>query len=434
MREKRHCPQFGLRREARGVQPRNDWSMFGEEVVREPYAVTPVGVVWVRVGIGGESVTGKADFERWLEFPPVRSGSSQSSSHTLGVWEALSDLKCPPGSEFGLARIRFDTETRAGWVSPLLHFPSGRHRPPTPQEVHDWGGSIRALLDGAGVPGNLVVSWAVAEVPAGPPVLLLSPVPLSPPVWGHTPEDWGTVGRTGSRSEPVGVAGAQTENEGGPEVDKSAGGSEADKSAGGSVEVEESQRDVDTIELPKIWLGRGRRTRGRLRGRPILVATTITVLLLILVGALHSAVAPVLDNAFGSRGAEPQSASQLVEDAAPCPSLKEAAILVADLLHARGDALEQGEFTELVRVQRWDLALIDAADIVRRTETGEEFTSPTYLVEVNSLRCVEDVVSVVATVAAVPQEAGESPRILTPAVVHLNVQTAPPRILSVEEG
>lgn len=63
-----------------------------------------------------------------------------------------------------------------------------------------------ALLDGAGVPGNLVVSWAVAEVPAGPPVLLLSPVPLSPPAWGHTPEDWGTVGRTGSRSEPVGVA------------------------------------------------------------------------------------------------------------------------------------------------------------------------------------------------------------------------------------
>ncbi len=434
MREKRRCPQFGLRREARGVLPRNDWSMFGEEVVREPYAVTPVGVVWVRVGIGGESVTGKADFERWLEFPPVRSGSSQSSPHSLGVWEALSDLKCRPGSEFGLARIRFDTETRAGWVSPLLHFPSGRHRPPTPQEVHDWGGSIRALLDGAGVPGNLVVSWAVAEVPAGPPVLLLSPVPLSPPVWGHTPEDWGTVGRTGSRSEPVGVAGAQTENEGGPEVDKSAGGSEADKSAGGSVEVEESQRDVDTIELPKIWLGRGRRTRGRLRGRPILVATTITVLLLILVGALHSAVDPVLDNAFGSRGAEPQSASQLVEDAAPCPSLKEAAILVADLLHARGDALEQGEFTELVRVQRWDLALIDAADIVRRTETGEEFTSPTYLVEVNSLRCVEDVVSVVATVAAVPQEAGESPRILTPAVVHLDVQTAPPRILSVEEG
>ena len=394
-------------------------------MVREPYAVTPVGVVWVRVGIGGESVTGKADFERWLEFPPVRSGSSQSSPHTLGVWEALSDLKCRPGSGFGLASIRFDTETRAGWVSPLLHFPSGRHRPPTPQEVHDWGGSIRALLDGAGVPGNLVVSWAVAEVPAGPPVLLLSPVPLSPPVWGHTPEDWGTVGRTGSRSEPVGVAGAQTENEGGPEVDKS---------AGGSVEVEESQRDVDTIELPKIWLGRGRRTRGRLRGRPILVATTITVLLLILVGALHSAVDPVLDNAFGSRGAEPQSASQLVEDAAPCPSLKEAAILVADLLHARGDALEQGEFTELVRVQRWDLALIDAADIVRRTETGEEFTSPTYLVEVNSLRCVEDVVSVVATVAAVPQEAGESPRVLTPAVVHLDVQTAPPRILSVEEG
>ena len=394
-------------------------------MVREPYAVTPVGVVWVRVGIGGESVTGKADFERWLEFPPVRSGSSQSSPHTLGVWEALSDLKCRPGSEFGLARTRFDTETRAGWVSPLLHFPSGRHRPPTPQEVHDWGGSIRALLDGAGVPGNLVVSWAVAEVPAGPPVLLLSPVPLSPPVWGHTPEDWGTVGRTGSRSEPVGVAGAQTENEGGPEVDKS---------AGGSVEVEESQRDVDTIELPKIWLGRGRRTRGRLRGRPILVATTITVLLLILVGALHSAVDPVLDNAFGSRGAEPQSASKPVEDAPPCPSLEEAATLVADLLHARGDALEQGEFTELVRVQRWDLALIDAADIVRRTETGEEFTSPTYLVEVNSLRCVEDVVSVVATVAAVPQEAGESPRILTPAVVHLDVQTAPPRILSVEEG
>lgn len=92
------------------------------------------------------------------------------------------------------------------------------------------------------------MSWAVAEVPAGPPVLLLSPVPLSPPAWGHTPEDWGTVGRTGSRSEPVGVAGARTENEGGPEVDRGAGGSESDKSAGGTVEVEESQRDVDTID------------------------------------------------------------------------------------------------------------------------------------------------------------------------------------------
>lgn len=68
-----------------------------------------------------------------------------------------------------------------------------------------------------------------------------------------------------------------------------------------------------------------------------------------------------------------------------------------------------------------------------RTETGEEFASPTYLVKVNSLRCVEDVISVVATVAAVPQQA-EGASSSDSAVVHLDVQTAPPRILSVEGG
>lgn len=238
---------------------------------REPYAVTPSGVVWLLTGLPGEGDVSGSATGKCLEFPPLLSGETQRAASTLALWEALAATKCGRKGPFQTGEVRLDAETRPGWVIPYLNLPQGRQRVLAPREYREWGGFGLTLLHAAGLPSDSALSCSLVEPSTGPPVLLFCPVLLPPPAWGQVqgPEmarreahgGGAKAAAWGSREEAV----EKRDREEVPEPGEVGGWRQACEPSAEEEQVDESQRGVDTLELQRIWRRKRRRSKRRRR-------------------------------------------------------------------------------------------------------------------------------------------------------------------------
>lgn len=374
---------------------------------RTPYTVTSVGVVWLREGSGGG--------RRQLEFPVA---GANEEGQTQG-WRAAAQARVHHEAPFRLGAVDF-ISTDGASTRVAVELPSGPQRRLRADEARDWSPWLDEALRRTKIPEARVRSCSVVETSAEVPTLLISPVRLETPVWGPPPKLAACRGSARAQLSDASSRGTSNPALSAPAAHPQHSSSPSPSGAAlVTDEIDPDQIGVDTVPIPTLrqHLSRRLNPRGRLtcsamrgsRTRPrkgaFLVSGGVTLALALGMLSVHGLM---LRGSSESTEEGVSSASELVltseaaADSAPvgsavpvserekCPSLEEAAAQVQRLLAARGEAMEIAGARNLLKIQGWDLTVLDAADLVRRREEGAPFISPDYRVEVNSLVCTRD--------------------------------------------